>query len=187
MLCRQGCESEAAVVVTSARRSRLNQTTCMAGRCCPRCLGFCTVTSTPTKVCARCGREFAWRAKWKRSWDEVRYCSAACRSRRLTGVDRALESEILSLLEGRAAKSICPSEAARRVAPDAWRPLMEPTRQAARRLVAAGRVQIVQGGRVVAPSTTKGPIRIRLARDPTGVGVPAASRRRPPFSRSRLN
>lgn len=33
----------------------------------------------PTKVCATCGRPFAWRRKWARSWDEVKYCSEACR------------------------------------------------------------------------------------------------------------
>jgi hypothetical protein len=38
---------------------------------------------------------------------------------------------------------------------------MEPARAAARRLVAAGEVEITQGGRVVDPSTCKGPIRIR--------------------------
>jgi hypothetical protein len=38
---------------------------------------------------------------------------------------------------------------------------MEPARAAARRLVAAGKVQITQGGHVVDPSTAKGPIRVR--------------------------
>ncbi len=33
----------------------------------------------PTKVCARCGRPFAWRRKWARDWAHVRYCSDACR------------------------------------------------------------------------------------------------------------
>jgi hypothetical protein len=33
----------------------------------------------PQKVCAQCGRPFAWRKKWERVWDEVRYCSEACR------------------------------------------------------------------------------------------------------------
>jgi hypothetical protein len=39
---------------------------------------------------------------------------------------------------------------------------MEPSRRAARRLVAQGLVEITQKGRVVDPSTAKGPIRIRL-------------------------
>lgn len=34
----------------------------------------------PQKVCAQCGRPFAWRKKWERVWDEVRYCSDRCRS-----------------------------------------------------------------------------------------------------------
>lgn len=33
----------------------------------------------PTKICAACRRPFAWRKKWARDWDQVRYCSDACR------------------------------------------------------------------------------------------------------------
>ncbi|MBY0299645.1 MAG: DUF2256 domain-containing protein [Methylobacterium sp.] len=33
----------------------------------------------PQKTCAQCGRPFAWRRKWERVWDEVRYCSDRCR------------------------------------------------------------------------------------------------------------
>ncbi|MCA0359903.1 MAG: DUF2256 domain-containing protein [Armatimonadetes bacterium] len=36
----------------------------------------------PTKVCAVCGRPFAWRKKWESVWDEVKYCSERCRRRR---------------------------------------------------------------------------------------------------------
>ncbi|MGJ4926721.1 DUF2256 domain-containing protein [Bradyrhizobium sp. HKCCYLS2038] len=36
----------------------------------------------PTKTCAACGRSFAWRRKWARDWDEVKYCSDRCRSAR---------------------------------------------------------------------------------------------------------
>lgn len=84
-------------------------------------------------------------------------------------VDAALEEAIVALLEGRApGASICPSEAARRVAgAEAWRPLMEPARAAARRLVARGVIEITQGGRPVDLSTglpAKGPIRLRRAR-----------------------
>jgi hypothetical protein len=31
------------------------------------------------KVCDHCGREFEWRAKWRRDWEAVRYCSERCR------------------------------------------------------------------------------------------------------------
>ena len=119
--------------------------------------------STPTKICAKCGRRFTWRAKWSRTWDEVRFCSARCRRERLTAADRSLEDAILSLLRERGSKTICPSEAARSVDPEGWRDLMEPARQAARRLVARGQVEILQQGRRVDPSTAKGPIRIGLA------------------------
>jgi hypothetical protein len=34
----------------------------------------------PEKLCAACGRPFAWRNKWERVWDEVRFCSDACRT-----------------------------------------------------------------------------------------------------------
>jgi DNA-binding FadR family transcriptional regulator len=40
---------------------------------------------------------------------------------------------------------------------------MDRTRNAARRLVAKGLVEISQGGRAVEPSRAKGPIRIKLA------------------------
>ncbi|MBY0338359.1 MAG: DUF2256 domain-containing protein [Acetobacteraceae bacterium] len=36
----------------------------------------------PEKPCAACGRPFAWRKKWARDWEHVRYCSDACRTGR---------------------------------------------------------------------------------------------------------
>jgi len=140
-------------------------------------------------ICASCGRAFAWRKAWARDWEQVRYCSEACRRRKVRPVDRALEAAILELLAGRAAgATICPSEVARAIDPavdptvaravdptvagavdpeegdDAWRALMEPARRAARRLVAAGEVELTQRGRVVDPSTFRGPVRIRRRR-----------------------
>lgn len=117
------------------------------------------------KTCAVCGRHIDWRAKWARDWAQVRHCSDACRRRGLGPADTALEDAIRGLLDARArTATICPSEAARQVAAaegDGWRELMEPARMAARRLVASGEVEIVQAGRVVDPSTARGPIRIR--------------------------
>ncbi|WP_392896413.1 DUF3253 domain-containing protein [Streptomyces sp. LN699] len=82
--------------------------------------------------------------------------------------DRRLERAILELLERRApTATICPSDAARAVYggdDDGWRALMEPARDAARRLVAAGEVEITQAGRPVDPARARGPIRIRRAR-----------------------
>ncbi|KQR98123.1 S-adenosylmethionine tRNA ribosyltransferase [Williamsia sp. Leaf354] len=77
-----------------------------------------------------------------------------------------LEQAIRDLLDRRAVtSSICPSDVARAVRPDDWRPLMEPVRQAATRLMEAGEVQITQRGEVVDPTTARGPIRIRRPRD----------------------
>lgn len=33
----------------------------------------------PEKVCPVCARPFQWRKKWERDWENVRYCSDACR------------------------------------------------------------------------------------------------------------
>ncbi|WP_081629259.1 DUF2256 domain-containing protein [Methylopila sp. M107] len=33
----------------------------------------------PQKTCPVCGRAFAWRKKWAKVWEEVRYCSERCR------------------------------------------------------------------------------------------------------------
>ncbi|MFG2752453.1 DUF3253 domain-containing protein [Streptomyces xanthophaeus] len=82
--------------------------------------------------------------------------------------DRRLERAILELLERRGpTATLCPSDAARAVHAgdgDGWRALMEPARRAARRLVAAGEVEITQAGRVVEPTRARGPIRIRRVR-----------------------
>ena len=121
-----------------------------------------TSTSVQEKTCSACGRRIEWRAKWASNWDEVRYCSDACRRRGVSASDRQLEATILELLsKGAASSTICPSDAARTVGGDDWRDLMEPARRAARRLVAAGEVDITQGGSIVDPSTARGPIRIR--------------------------
>jgi hypothetical protein len=116
----------------------------------------------PEKPCAACGRRIGWRKKWARDWEQVRYCSDACRQHK-PGADAArLEEAILALLTARArGATICPSEAARAVDPERWREQLEPARAAARRLVARGLLEITQGGRVVEPSTAKGAIRLR--------------------------
>jgi len=33
----------------------------------------------PQKICAACARPFAWRKKWARDWENVKYCSDRCR------------------------------------------------------------------------------------------------------------
>jgi len=132
-------------------------------------------SSRESKVCVVCGRPFEWRRKWAENWDEVRYCSDRCRrSKRFGGeggAGRAIEASIDALLDQReAGKSICPSEAAQRVADrgvgdvESWRDLMEPTRAAARRMAYDGRLEITQDGRMVDPAEARGPIRLRRPR-----------------------
>ncbi|MGJ1325360.1 MULTISPECIES: DUF2256 domain-containing protein [Sphingobacterium] len=33
----------------------------------------------PSKICEVCGLRFNWRKKWKKNWDDVKYCSERCR------------------------------------------------------------------------------------------------------------
>ncbi|WP_405218261.1 DUF3253 domain-containing protein [Agrococcus sp. Ld7] len=81
-------------------------------------------------------------------------------------MDDAMETAILELLAARReGATICPSDAARRVAgddPADWRPRMDEARAAAARLVDRGEVVITQGGEPVDPQLARGPIRIRL-------------------------
>ncbi len=120
--------------------------------------------ASAAKSCVRCGRKITWRKKWAANWESVRYCSERCRRTKLSEHDTELEAVILSLLGQRArGSSICSSEAARAVfSADSWRADMEATRQAARRLVAAGKIDMLQRGAVVDPSSAKGPVRLRL-------------------------
>ena len=39
----------------------------------------------PHKTCLHCGLPFTWRRKWKKVWDEVKYCSERCRTERKCG------------------------------------------------------------------------------------------------------
>ena len=84
------------------------------------------------------------------------------------------EEAILSLLADREeGKTICPSEAARKIAgPEDFRPHMDPVRDAARRLVAEGRLEVTQGGEAVDLDSARGPIRLRLLSGPDESGAP---------------
>ena len=121
--------------------------------------------SRPAKLCATCGRPFEMKPRLTEVWDEVKYCSAGCRRHKPGRVDRSIEEQILALLADRSPQaSLCPSEVAKRVFGNDWRPEMERVRRAARRLVARGRVEIIQKGKRVDGTSFRGPIRIRLPR-----------------------
>lgn len=126
-----------------------------------------------SRMCSGCGRVITWRRAWANTWPEVRWCSDSCRRRGLQPLDRALEEMLLCLL-GQAANgaSVLPDDAIARVR--AARPdvasangaleahdLDERARRAARRLVAQGKAEILQHGRVVDPSTARGQISLR--------------------------
>ena len=67
------------------------------------------------------------------------------------------------------AKSICPSEVARALAPEeeAWRRLLGPVRATAIRLAREGRVEVLRKGKPVDPEGgIRGVIRLRIAAPP---------------------
>lgn len=74
----------------------------------------------------------------------------------------AIERLIVSLLALRKeTSSICPSEIARAIDPEAWRALMAPIRTVAIRLALAGIIEISQHGVVVVPNGHwRGPVRL---------------------------
>ena len=72
-----------------------------------------------------------------------------------------IEGEILALLAARApGATVCPSEAARTLAPEDWRALMQPVRDAAAALADRGELEVTQRGRPVDPRAARGPIRL---------------------------
>lgn len=127
------------------------------------------MAETPSKICPTCGRRFEWRRRWARDWEAVRYCSARCR-RGPGDAGDAAERAILELLAQRAGpSSICPSEAARRLAAldskaDDWRASMPRIHDAARRLAQRGEIEITREGQVVDPSELRGAVRLRQPR-----------------------
>lgn len=83
--------------------------------------------------------------------------------------DDEIAQAIEALLRARApTSSICPSDAARHLQADEWRPLMPAIRRVAATLARAGRLRITQGEHAVAPQaveddSVRGPIRLRRA------------------------
>ena len=75
--------------------------------------------------------------------------------------DEVIASTLLDLARVRGqGDTFCPSEAARRVEPDAWRPLMPEVRRVAARLQRDGLIHVTQGGRAVDALEAQGPIRL---------------------------
>ncbi|MDZ4309952.1 MAG: DUF2256 domain-containing protein [Cypionkella sp.] len=60
----------------------------------------------PVKTCAACGRLMVWRKAWEKVWNEVKYCSDACRKGKGKGgrsaaprSDQAAPTALASLLK----------------------------------------------------------------------------------------
>lgn len=74
-----------------------------------------------------------------------------------------IEAAILEVAHRRGAgRTLCPSDIARALAPDDWRPLMPTVRLAAGRLASQGRLVVTQRGQVVDITTARGPVRLGL-------------------------
>lgn len=98
-----------------------------------------------------------WRKAWARSWDDVRWCSDACRARGRSGSDAGLEAALLESLRGVRRGALLDPEL---VLPAD----RERVRSAARRLASDGAIEVVQAGRIVDPSRVSGPLLVRLVR-----------------------
>lgn len=77
--------------------------------------------------------------------------------------DAAIAAGLLELARARgASKTFCPSEVARRLEPDNWRPLMPSVRRVAADLP----LRATQQGIPVDPIAARGPIRLRMLSNP---------------------
>ncbi|MEO8073786.1 MAG: DUF2256 domain-containing protein [Acidobacteriota bacterium] len=38
-----------------------------------------TKSNLPVKVCKTCSKPMLWRKRWKKVWEQVKYCSEKCR------------------------------------------------------------------------------------------------------------
>lgn len=76
----------------------------------------------------------------------------------------AIREAILAAAASRGVeKSLCPSEVARALAPEDWRPLMSRVRREAIVLAREGRIEVLRKGRPVDPDAEiRGVIRLRI-------------------------
>lgn len=78
-------------------------------------------------------------------------------------LEAAITREILALTAARGiGKTICPSEVARAVDAEAWRPLMKRVRRIAADMAKTGQIAIYRKGKVIGPDAMKGVIRLGL-------------------------
>lgn len=78
-------------------------------------------------------------------------------------LNEQIDEHILSLVNARGlGKTICPSEVARAIRPDNWRPLMKKVRQSAIRLADTGDISIYRKGKPIPTDEVRGIIRLGL-------------------------
>ena len=77
--------------------------------------------------------------------------------------DQRIAETLLDIARSRnGGASFCPSEAARRIDPADWRPLLRDVRRVAGRLQRDGLIHVTQAGRAVDAIEADGPIRLSL-------------------------
>lgn len=77
-----------------------------------------------------------------------------------TDDDRIAETLLDLARSGALGPSFCPSDAARRLRPEDWRPLLPRVREVASRLQRDGLIHVTQRGKAVDALSAKGPIRL---------------------------
>jgi hypothetical protein len=84
-------------------------------------------------------------------------------SQHLNDIDVRIRAQVIALVEERGVgKTICPSEVARAVRPDDWRPLLKKVRKAAIGLADDGQISIFRKGKPIPTDQVRGVIRLGL-------------------------
>ena len=116
----------------------------------------------PQKSCSSCGRSFTWRKSFAKNWADVKYCSNACRKRKLSKIDQRIEKIIIELLEAQPHPTpLDTTQIADFLDFGNDKNLLESIKRAARRLESKSFVIITQDGKKVNSSTAKGHLQIR--------------------------
>ena len=50
-------------------------------------------SALPSKPCLVCGRDMTWRKSWAKNWADVKYCSDACRAKKLQPASKNLQKQ----------------------------------------------------------------------------------------------
>ncbi|MES3037758.1 MAG: DUF3253 domain-containing protein [Bdellovibrionota bacterium] len=113
------------------------------------------------KNCPVCKSQFTVKDHSRPSWNLIVYCSDDCRLNKWkVGHNKKLEKQILEMVSHPEVTTICPSDVLPPEQQNDWTQ-WEAVREAARRLVARGEIELTQMGEVVDPFLFKGQVRFR--------------------------